>query len=60
MHILKNMVKFGIIAEKLKALSAKKYLIFEQELRKFAKQVKIPMGELDLLFWSSETGEIFK
>ena len=52
-HILKNMVKFGIIAERPKVLSKKKYLILEQELREFANQIKIPMSELDLLFWSS-------
>ena len=59
-HILKNMIKFGIISERPNVLSEKKYLLLEQEVKKFANQIKIPMGELDLLFWSSETGEIFK
>ncbi len=59
-HILKNMVRWGIVSERPRTLSEGKYLFLEQELKKFADQIMIPMAELDLLFWSSETGEIFK
>ena len=59
-HILKNMIKYGIIKTRPKTLTRLKYLELENKLRKFSQEIKIPMDELDLLFWSSETGEIFK
>ncbi|MFC1570266.1 N-glycosylase/DNA lyase [Candidatus Omnitrophota bacterium] len=59
-HILKNLIKCGIIKEVPKSITESVYLKLEEKVRKFSKKVKIPMAELDLLFWSSETGEIFK
>ena len=59
-HILKNMVRYGIVRDYPKTLSKKSYLELERKLRRFSAQVGIPMAELDLLFWSQETGEIFK
>ena len=59
-HILKNMVKYRIINEAPKNISEKAYLALEEKIRKFSSSKGIPMDELDLLFWSSETGEIFK
>ena len=59
-HILRNMVRLGLIDEAPKSLPKKKYMHLEDKLRAFSKEIKIPMDELDLLFWSNETGEIFK
>ena len=59
-HIMKNLMKHGIIHEVPKCLTKKCYLSFENKMKNFSKQVKIPMPDLDLLFWSEETGEIFK
>jgi len=59
-HIIRNILKYGVINKRPKTLTEKKYLSLERKLRKFAENVNIPMDELDLLFWSSETGEIFK
>lgn len=59
-HILKNLKKEGVIKEIPKTLSKKKYLEIEKQMRSFAKKIKIPMDELDLLFWSMETGKVFK
>ncbi|MGD2278480.1 MAG: N-glycosylase/DNA lyase [Candidatus Omnitrophota bacterium] len=59
-HVLKNMVKYRIIREAPKSISEKTYLALEEKIRKFAASKRIPMDELDLLFWSMETGEIFK
>ncbi len=59
-HILKNLVKLKVIEEVPKNLSKKKYLEIEEKFFEFSKTVKIPMDELDLLFWSIETGEVFK
>lgn len=59
-HVLRNMVKYGIIEEVPGHMSKKTYLELEKKLAKFSKKIKIPMAELDLLFWSRETGRIFK
>ncbi len=59
-HILKNLVKLKVIDEIPKSLTKKKYFEIEERVLEFAKKVKIPMDHLDLLFWSMETGEVFK
>ncbi len=59
-HILKNLQKQGAIREVPKNLTPKKYLEIESLMREFSRKVNIPMDELDLLFWSEETGEVFK
>ena len=59
-HIMKNMVKCGIIKKVPRCVSKKCYFSLEEKLKNFAKKIKIPLGELDLLFWSMETGAIFK
>lgn len=59
-HILKNLACFGIIEKIPDSLTKKKYLEIEKKLKEFSEEIKIPMEELDLLFWSKETGMIFK
>lgn len=59
-HILKNMARYGIVPERPKSITDAQYLYLESELKRFSGRINIPLGELDLLFWSSETGEIFK
>jgi len=59
-HILKNLKKYGAIKQIPKTVSKKKYFAIEKKMREFCEKIKIPMQELDLLFWSEETGEIFK
>lgn len=59
-HVLNNLVKYRVIPKIPKTLSKKQYLSIEEKMRKFSEQVNIPMAELDLLFWSEETGEVFK
>ncbi len=59
-HILKNLKKFNVINEIPASLTIKKYLEIEERMKGFAKKTGIPFNELDLLFWSEETGEIFK
>ena len=59
-HILKNLKKLKVISEVPSTLTPKKYLEIENQFKIFAKKVKIPMDHLDLLFWSMETGEVFK
>jgi N-glycosylase/DNA lyase len=59
-HILRNMVKCGVIKKIPPCVSEKCYHSLEEKLKKFSKKIKIPLAELDLLFWSRETGEVFK
>jgi len=59
-HILRNLVKYKVIPELPGSLNKKNYLEIEKKFQSFAKKVKIPMDELDLLFWAAETGEVFK
>ena len=59
-HILKNMFKFGKLEKIPDSLSRKKYLEIENKFKKLADENNISVDELDLLFWSMETGEVFK
>src|SRR3989344_1682386 len=59
-HILKNLKKHGVIHEIPKTITKKKYLEIENHMKDFSKKAGIPLSHLDLLFWSNETGEIFK
>jgi len=60
-HILKNLKKFGVIKNIPESIGRKKvYLDIENKFRDFADKIGIPMAHLDLLFWSMETGKIFK
>ena len=59
-HILKNLLALGVISEIPKTLTEKIYLETEEKMRQFCKKADIPMTHIDLLFWSNETGEIFK
>ncbi len=59
-HILKNLVLLGVIDEVPKSLTKKRYLEIEQRMIEFSKATGIPMGHLDMVLWSKETGEIFK
>jgi N-glycosylase/DNA lyase len=59
-HILKNLRKHGVIRSLPKTLTTNRYLNIEKKFKRFALDVDISMDELDLVFWSNETGEILK
>lgn len=59
-HILRNLERFGVINSIPKSISKKHYLEIERRFSKFAIDINITLDELDLLFWSMETGEIRK
>lgn len=59
-HILRNLKRFGVIKKIPKSITRKMYLDIENKFKKFSDRIKIPMSHLDLLFWSMETGKIFK
>jgi len=59
-HILRSLLRYGILLRPLPTLTPKRYLRVEAKMQQFAKGVAIPIDELDLLWWSEGTGEIFK
>jgi len=50
-HILRNLKELKVINEE-KIKGEKHYLEIEQKFLNFSKDIKIPIDELDLLFWS--------
>lgn len=59
-HILRNLKRYDVIRILPPTLSKKTYLSIERRFQQFAKTIGIPLDELDLLFWSMETGQIRK
>ena len=60
-HIYKHLARLDVIAEPpTSGPTTKRYLEIEQAWHAYAAEVGIPLDELDLLFWSMETGEILK
>jgi len=59
-HILRNLKRLEVISEVPTSITKKRYLEIEEKLRHFSKEIGIPLADLDLLFWSRETGWIFK
>ncbi len=59
-HILKNLKRYGIIKKIPDSLTKKEYIKIENKMREFFQQLNITLEEIDLLFWSNETGMIFK
>jgi N-glycosylase/DNA lyase len=59
-HILRNLKRYRAIRSLPKSLSRKKYLALERSFLHFADRIGISLDELDLLFWSMETGVIRK
>ncbi len=59
-HILNLMVENGVLDEKPKTLSPKKYLEIEREFRAMAKMLSMSCAELDLYMWSMKGGDVLK
>ena len=59
-HILRNLARHGVVRRIPKTLTKKQYLMIENQFRVFARHLGLAMDELDLYFWSLETGEILK
>jgi N-glycosylase/DNA lyase len=59
-HILRRLVKHGVIDEVPAALTKGRYLAIEERFQRFAESIAIPIDELDLVFWSGATGFILK
>lgn len=59
-HILKNLKRHNVIRSLPTTLTPKRYAAIERKFKEFSDALGIAMDELDLLFWSRETGEILK
>lgn len=59
-HILGKLESHGVINQQPKTLTPRSYQIIEEKMSAWSNEIRIPLGELDLLLWSEETGEIFK
>ena len=59
-HILKCLIKYRVINKIPKSISKKIYLSLEKKFQLFSNKTGISINELDLLFWSEQTGEIIK
>ena len=58
-HILRNLNALNVIKDE-KIKNNKHYFELEQKFLNFSREINIPIDNLDLFFWSQETGEIFK
>lgn len=59
-HVLDLLAKFGIIDERPRNLSRRRYLMIESLLEKISKIVGVSLAELDLYLWYMETGKVIK
>jgi N-glycosylase/DNA lyase len=59
-HILRNLKRYGAIRSVPKSISRKKYISLERSFMRFSERIGISLDELDLVFWSMETGVIRK
>nr|MBC8387338.1 DNA lyase [Actinomycetota bacterium] len=59
-HILRSLEKYRVINKIPSSISRKIYLDIENKMREFSINIDISLPELDLLFWSNQTGFIFK
>lgn len=59
-HILKHLVTCGVFSETPNITTKQNYDNVSDIFINFSKKVGIAIDELDLLFWSEETGEILK
>jgi N-glycosylase/DNA lyase len=59
-HVMRCLAEVGVIDSAKPPSTRRKYLEVEQELLRFAKEIKVDFDELDLVLWSMKTGEILK
>ena len=59
-HVMRCLAEVGVVDSAKPPQTRKKYLDVEQELIRFAKDIRVDFDELDLVLWSMKTGEILK
>ena len=59
-HILSNLKEHDLIENGKMSLTPKRYVQLETILKKIAKKVNMPVGEMDLYLWYRKTGAVLK
>lgn len=59
-HILNCLHEMKVIGSANPPKNANEYLAIEKKMQGFSKKIRIRMEELDLILWSSKTGEVLK
>lgn len=59
-HVMRCLTEVGVVDSAKPPQTRQKYLAVEQELIRFAKDIRVDFDELDLVLWSLKTGEILK
>jgi len=59
-HVMRCLAEVGVVESIKPPQTRRKYLEVEQELLRFAKDIRVDFDELDLVLWSMKTGEILK
>ena len=59
-HVMRCLAEVGVVDSAKPPQTRRKYLEVEQELIRFAKDIRVDFDELDLVLWSMKTGEILK
>jgi N-glycosylase/DNA lyase len=59
-HIIRNLIRLGVLPDWPKSISRRRYMEIEALFEDLARSVAIPMDELDLLLWRRETGFLLK
>ncbi|MCA1578964.1 MAG: N-glycosylase/DNA lyase [Acidobacteria bacterium] len=59
-HVMRCLAEIGVVDSAKPPQTRKTYLELEQELIRFAKDIRVDFNELDLVLWSMKTGEILK
>ena len=59
-HIISNMVDYGILEERPKSITKRRYLEYEGILAEVARRVGMALGEMDLYLWYRKTGKVLK
>ena len=59
-HVMRCLTEVGVVDSAKPPQTRQKYLAVEQELIRFAKDIRVDFDELDLVLWSMKTGEILK
>ena len=59
-HVMRCLYEVGVVDAPKPPSTRAKYLAVEQELVRFAREIKVDFDELDLVLWSMKTGEILK
>jgi N-glycosylase/DNA lyase len=59
-HICRSLAELGVVSTPNPPSSRARYLVAEETMRHFARDVEINFDELDLVLWSMKSGSILK